>query len=105
MNLDTSFFIKNLITGTIDYLKEINFELSSKHEKKLESVLMSELNKDFELQRKQFGKLASKFNLLKQSHPQLDTLSMGMSDDFEEAITFGANSVRIGSAIFGQRES
>ena len=32
-------------------------------------------------------------------------LSMGMSDDFEEAITFGANSVRIGSAIFGQRES
>ena len=32
------------------------------------------------------------------------TLSMGMSGDFEEAITFGANSVRIGSAIFGQRE-
>ncbi len=31
------------------------------------------------------------------------TLSMGMSDDFEEAITFGANSVRIGSAIFGKR--
>ncbi|MDC3234672.1 YggS family pyridoxal phosphate-dependent enzyme [Candidatus Puniceispirillum sp.] len=32
------------------------------------------------------------------------TLSMGMSDDFEEAITFGANSIRVGSAIFGQRE-
>ena len=32
------------------------------------------------------------------------TLSMGMSDDFEEAIAFGANSVRIGSALFGQRE-
>jgi len=52
MNLDTSFFIKNLIAGTIDYLKEINFELILKHEKKLESVLMSELKKDFELQRK-----------------------------------------------------
>ena len=52
MNLDTSFFIKNLIAGTIDYLKEINFELSLKHEKKLESVLMSELKKDFHLQRK-----------------------------------------------------
>ena len=52
MNLDTSFFIKNLIAGTIDYLKEINFELILKHEEKLESVLMSELNKDFELQRK-----------------------------------------------------
>jgi pyridoxal phosphate enzyme (YggS family) len=30
-------------------------------------------------------------------------LSMGMSDDFEEAIKQGANIVRIGSAIFGQR--
>ena len=32
-------------------------------------------------------------------------LSMGMSDDFEEAIAFGATAVRIGSAIFGARES
>jgi len=33
------------------------------------------------------------------------TLSMGMSNDFEEAIAFGATSVRVGSAIFGKRES
>ncbi len=32
-----------------------------------------------------------------------DTLSMGMSDDFEEAIQNGANIVRIGSALFGKR--
>lgn len=31
-------------------------------------------------------------------------LSMGMSGDYEEAIECGANVVRIGSAIFGQRE-
>ncbi len=31
-------------------------------------------------------------------------LSMGMSDDFEEAIKFGATSVRIGSLLFGARE-
>jgi pyridoxal phosphate enzyme (YggS family) len=30
-------------------------------------------------------------------------LSMGMSDDFETAIRFGATSVRVGSAVFGQR--
>jgi pyridoxal phosphate enzyme (YggS family) len=30
-------------------------------------------------------------------------LSMGMSDDFETAIRFGATSVRIGSALFGPR--
>jgi PLP dependent protein len=34
---------------------------------------------------------------------RLDTLSMGMSDDFAAAIREGATIVRIGSAIFGQR--
>ncbi|NCC66720.1 MAG: YggS family pyridoxal phosphate-dependent enzyme [Clostridia bacterium] len=34
----------------------------------------------------------------------MDFLSMGMSDDFEEAIAEGANMVRVGSAIFGARE-
>ena len=33
----------------------------------------------------------------------LAKLSMGMSDDFETAIGFGATSVRVGSAIFGAR--
>ena len=33
----------------------------------------------------------------------LDGLSMGMSDDFEKAIAFGATHVRVGSAIFGAR--
>jgi len=35
----------------------------------------------------------------------LEQLSMGMSGDFEEAIRFGATSVRVGSAIFGARDS
>ena len=35
----------------------------------------------------------------------LARLSMGMSDDFETAIRFGATSVRVGSAIFGARLS
>ena len=33
----------------------------------------------------------------------LEKLSMGMSGDFETAIRFGATSVRVGSAIFGDR--
>ena len=33
----------------------------------------------------------------------LEKLSMGMSGDYEEAIAFGATSVRVGSAIFGER--
>ena len=34
----------------------------------------------------------------------LSGLSMGMSDDFETAVEFGATHVRVGSAIFGARE-
>ena len=34
----------------------------------------------------------------------LKKLSMGMSDDFEAAIKYGATHVRIGSAVFGERE-
>ena len=33
----------------------------------------------------------------------LSALSMGMSSDFEKAISFGATHIRVGSAIFGER--
>ncbi len=36
---------------------------------------------------------------------KLPILSMGMSDDFETAIAFGATHIRIGSSIFGKREN
>ena len=47
------------------------------------------------------------FSLLAAIAGRLDlpTLSMGMSDDFETAIAFGATHVRIGSSIFGERAS
>jgi len=56
-----------------------------------------------DLQQKQFRILAQCFdNLLNQGY-EIDTLSMGMSDDFEMAIAEGATIVRIGTAIFGAR--
>lgn len=36
---------------------------------------------------------------------QLDTLSMGMSDDFEIAIGEGSTMIRVGTALFGERPS
>jgi uncharacterized pyridoxal phosphate-containing UPF0001 family protein len=33
----------------------------------------------------------------------LDTLSMGMSDDFELAIEEGSTMIRVGTALFGKR--
>ncbi len=42
--------------------------------------------------------------LQKLSHDlSLNSLSMGMSADFETAIRFGATHVRIGTAVFGER--
>ena len=46
-----------------------------------------------------FKKMAEILN----KHPNLDTLSMGMSSDLEIAIKNGATFVRIGSDIFGKR--
>ncbi|QDW66242.1 YggS family pyridoxal phosphate-dependent enzyme [Luteimonas granuli] len=40
---------------------------------------------------------------LQAAHPTADTLSMGMSADFELAIAEGATMVRIGTALFGPR--
>lgn len=37
-------------------------------------------------------------------HPSLDLLSMGMSGDFEVAIAEGSTHVRVGTAIFGERQ-
>ena len=58
---------------------------------------------DDELQiREEFGVLKQLFDQLSAIKP-LETLSMGMSGDFPLAIEFGSNSVRVGSAIFGER--
>ncbi|MGD9108163.1 MAG: YggS family pyridoxal phosphate-dependent enzyme [Gammaproteobacteria bacterium] len=58
---------------------------------------------NFNEQRKVFHRLARALQQLNQQGFNLDTLSMGMSDDFEAAIAEGATIVRIGSAIFGPR--
>ncbi|MBD3903891.1 YggS family pyridoxal phosphate-dependent enzyme [Chryseobacterium sp. Ch-15] len=53
--------------------------------------------------KKEFSVLKNLFDELSQTK-KLETLSMGMSDDFPIAIESGANSVRVGSAIFGRRD-
>ncbi len=59
--------------------------------------------KDFAKQRAQFKIVADAFKNLQQQGFKLDTLSIGMSDDYIAAIHEGATIVRIGSAIFGTR--
>ena len=59
---------------------------------------------DFNQQRATFSRVrALQQNLIEQGMV-LDTLSMGMSKDMEAAIAEGATIVRVGTAIFGQRQ-
>ena len=54
-------------------------------------------------QRQPFRQLRSLFEQLNAGDFNLDTLSMGMSDDLEAAIAEGTTLVRVGTAIFGPR--
>jgi pyridoxal phosphate enzyme (YggS family) len=58
---------------------------------------------DFDAQRKPFRQLRELLERLNAAGHALDTLSMGMSDDLEAAVTEGATIVRVGAAIFGAR--
>ena len=60
-------------------------------------------SQDLSVQRQQFKQVRQCYdNLLALGYP-LDTLSIGMSDDYAVAIEQGATIVRIGSALFGAR--
>lgn len=50
-----------------------------------------------------FCQLRSCYNALKDQYVSVDTLSMGMSSDMALAIECGSTTVRIGTAIFGER--
>jgi pyridoxal phosphate enzyme (YggS family) len=60
--------------------------------------------KDNERQRLSFKKIKNKFNELKKNYNELDTLSMGMSADYQEAMAEGSTMIRIGTNLFGPRQ-
>ena len=59
---------------------------------------------DVEAQRRPFRQLRELYEQLRGDGLPLDTLSMGMSHDIEAAIAEGATMVRVGTAIFGERQ-
>jgi pyridoxal phosphate enzyme (YggS family) len=58
---------------------------------------------DMQRRRDAFRAMKRLFDDLRARHRGVDTLSMGMSEDFELAIAEGATMVRIGTALFGER--
>jgi pyridoxal phosphate enzyme (YggS family) len=80
-------------------------QVSSLPRLKLRGLMaIPEPSTDIGRQRASFRQVQELFDKLKQDHPGLDTLSMGMSEDMEAAIAEGATLVRIGTAIFGARQ-
>lgn len=59
---------------------------------------------EYENQYKTFMKIRKLFDSLVIKGYKLDTLSIGMSSDYEAAIAAGSSIVRIGTSIFGKRE-
>ncbi|MCM2301841.1 MAG: YggS family pyridoxal phosphate-dependent enzyme [Flavobacteriaceae bacterium] len=53
--------------------------------------------------RTEFQALSNYFQQLKIQYPQFTSLSMGMSSDYNIAISAGSTIIRVGSAIFGGR--
>lgn len=88
-------------------LQEVNdFIEEIKHLKKLKLrglMALPSLSNDFNTQKKSFAKIRLCLEKLKKTMPELDTLSIGTSQDMEAAIAEGATMLRIGTAIFGSR--
>lgn len=58
---------------------------------------------DMARRRQAFRRMRGLYETLAARHPSVDTLSMGMSEDYALAIAEGATLVRVGTALFGPR--
>lgn len=71
---------------------------------KVEGLMgMASFTEDEEQVRQEFTKIKNLYNELKDEY-DFNTLSIGMSGDYPIAIEEGSTMIRVGSAIFGQRD-
>ena len=66
-------------------------------------MCIPEPSEDVALQRAAFRRVRELLEALRAQGLELDTLSMGMSDDLEAAVAEGSTLVRVGRAVFGHR--
>jgi hypothetical protein len=83
----------------------VSDRLKSLHNVSIQGLMgMGSLTANNKQLEQEYGQLNAFFEELKLNHPHLNTLSCGMSGDYQLAIGQGSNMVRIGSSIFGERE-
>ena len=89
----------------IDQLHDFALKIKALPNLKLRGLMGMTSFKASEEQRNQsYQKMRSEFKALIKKGIEMDTLSMGMSDDLEIAIQNHSNMIRIGTALFGSRE-
>lgn len=89
-----------------DKILELAFIINSQENLVFRGLMgMTGVNADMATKNQQFAELKILFDKLNATacFENINTLSMGMSDDFELAIKNGATMLRIGSLIFGRR--
>ena len=96
--------VKHGVPPQEETLSELAFQVASLPRLKLRGLMcVARLGSSEEELRQQFGRMNELLQFLQAQGLDVDVLSMGMSDDLETAVACGATHVRIGSAIFGQR--
>ena len=96
--------VKHGVPPQEETLRELAFQVASLPRLKLRRLMcVARLGSSEEELRRQFGRMNELLQFLQAQGLDVDVLSMGMSDDLETAVACGATHVRIGSAIFGQR--
>jgi hypothetical protein len=91
----------------LDRIKEIINEIRSLQNIRVEGLMCIPPFVPAEQTRPYFQKMKALFDEIKQENRgniEIQELSMGMSNDYMVAIEEGATMVRVGSAIFGERE-
>lgn len=97
--------VKHGVPPQEETLRELAFQVASLPRLKLRGLMcVARLGSSEEELRQQFGRMNELLQFLQAQGLDVDVLSMGMSDDLETAVACGATHVRIGSAIFGQRD-
>ena len=90
---------------TSEEIKNIFSEDSYKETVQIQGLMgISENTDDINMIRKQFLKISSLYEELSVTYRGLKFLSLGMSKDYDIALDFGSNIIRLGSIIFGERK-
>lgn len=109
INIDNENSKSGLLPDTNQLTALVDKIIALPHLKLRGLMCIPELKADVDAQRVTFSRMQALQQTLQQHLQQhqrkqtLDTLSMGMSDDLDAAIACGATIVRVGTAIFGQR--